>query len=52
MFNRFFGSLRSLSANDTFEGYISGIYRHHRTGAPTADEAKKDYRAFVSTIRL
>jgi hypothetical protein len=48
MLNKFLGSLKILGADNTFQGYLNGLHRRGNVGIPTVDEAKKDYRAYLS----
>ncbi len=45
MFNKFINTIRHLNEPSGFGLYLNNIQRHGRSGAPTAEEAKRDYRA-------
>ncbi len=47
MLSRFIHSIRGLNQLSGFELYLANVQRHSTSGAPTVDEAKRDYQAIV-----
>ena len=45
MLQRFFDTIRGIGDGSDFETYYMRLQRDGLQGVPTADEAKKDYRA-------
>ena len=50
MFNRLFKPTKAW--NSRFDTYLSNVVRVGRSGAPTADEARKDFAATVRAASL
>ncbi len=50
MLHRFFDAIREMAASTEFETYYMGIQRRGLSGAPTADEARRDYQASVWAV--
>ena len=53
MFNRVISTLKHLGGESNFDGYYRQIQRHRVEGAPTFDEAKRDFRdALAGRIKV
>ena len=47
MLHRFIDTIRSMYATSTFDTYLANLQRSGRTGMPSAEEARKDFRSFA-----
>ncbi len=47
MLHRLFDMTLAIGSTPGFKGYLAALQRGGKTGAPTADEARKDYQATV-----
>ena len=48
---RIFRSMRTTIATDTaFESYYGSLVRHQPEGGPSADEARRDFRAVRDSL--
>ena len=48
MFHKFVRVIKGITSDGSFETYINGLHRDPRSGGPTFDEARKDFRAVKS----
>lgn len=44
MFHRVFSKIRHIAGESSFDGYYKQVQRHGIEGAPTFDEARRDFR--------
>ena len=47
MLHKFINSIRHLNDPSSFELYLNNVQRGGRLGAPSADEARRDYSIFL-----
>ena len=47
MLHRVIDTIRSMHAASSFDTYLNNLQRSGRTGMPTVEEARKDFRSFV-----
>lgn len=52
MLHRLFDITLGIGSKSGFEGYLAAVQRRGKAGAPTADEARKDYQATVGPISI
>ena len=45
MLHRFIETIRRINSQSGFEIYLANLQRHSLIGAPTFEEARKDYQA-------
>ena len=50
MVHRFVSMIRHLGEGVAFETYLGSIQRTNKPGAPTFDEARKDYRSALRSV--
>lgn len=49
MVTRFMTSIRRVQSRSGFESYFNGVERGGAAGIPTAEQARRDYRAAIQT---
>ncbi len=49
MIRKILSSIRHMQAVTGFDSYLSSIQMHGGSGAPTVDEARKDYLNSINT---
>ena len=52
MLHRLFDITLGKMGTSGFDGYLAAVQRHGKAGAPTADEARRDYQATVGPISI
>ncbi len=52
MLHRLFDMTLAIGTTSGFKGYLAAVQRSGIVGAPTVDEARKDYQATVGPISI
>ena len=52
MLHRLVDMALGIGTTSGFEGYLAALQRGGKAGAPTADEARKDYQASVGSASI